>query len=419
LSFFQRTRDIKTTPLSPPTLSKHKNPRIHQPVAQNISPLNKYMEEVAIEKDIRFKERKSFALPNRLTAPLIAILTAICMSSTIFFAYNSSLEEPHLAPLVAKNPARTILILNVMSQVTLFALAELTTLVMDATRWALACSNTGISALTFLTLSQATSLLGVLYLSVGNGRVGGKFRRNEHRIWGAQRSSSQGILLTSRLFLTLIRAALGVVLLSDVSFKATYHELQEFPLLQTGLSSMDTSLLEKPEFQYIATGDFWWHFPSMMSYAHVVSPVSCSGDFCQSFYFPGPISLVKFQPGTPEITSADCPPATTFVQKNSPGYQIEFYPIDSSVTFPFGLDDCRVLGISLLALQICLKKIHSSTFMAGSLFLSPLFNCSLECLSADSCKRKQLSKQHGLAHEYDYANKYDDDRNKAARHNNF
>ena len=145
---------------------------------------------------------------------------------------------------------------------------------------------------------------------------------------GARKGAPISDSLTSRIFLTLLRALLGVVLLSDVSFKATYRELQEFPILQSGLTSMNTSLVQDPDFQYIATGNFWWHFPSMMSYSYPVSPVSCSGAFCQSFFFPGPISLIKFIPDAPAITDADAPLANSFIEQNSPGYQIDFSPVD-------------------------------------------------------------------------------------------
>ena len=128
-----------------------------------------------------------FRIRDRSIAVLAAIITTVCLTATIFFAYNSSLDHPILTSLVAKSPQRTILILNIMSQVTLFFLAELTKLVLEATRWALACSENGTSALTFLALGQATGLLGALYLSFGPGDIGGKVERNGPRVWGIQR----------------------------------------------------------------------------------------------------------------------------------------------------------------------------------------------------------------------------------------
>jgi hypothetical protein len=121
---------------------------------------------------------------NQLMTFVVAILTAIFMTFTIFFAYNSSLENPVSTSFVSKTPETSILILNLALQLTLFALAELTSSVLEATRWSLACRATGTTALTFITLSRATGLLGTAYLTAGKSRVQG---RNGHRIWGAQR----------------------------------------------------------------------------------------------------------------------------------------------------------------------------------------------------------------------------------------
>ena len=141
------------------------------------------------EVELKVVESKKLTarLRNRLATLVIAFFTVVFMTSTIFFAYNSYLEQPLVPSLVAKTPGRTILILNVMSQFTLFFLAELTRMAMDATRWALACSKRGTSGLTFLALSQATTFLGVLFLSFGKAKLPGRVQRNEHRIWGTQR----------------------------------------------------------------------------------------------------------------------------------------------------------------------------------------------------------------------------------------
>jgi hypothetical protein len=169
-----------------------------------------------------------------------------------------------------------------------------------------------------------------------------------------------------RLGLTLIRAILGVLLLSNVNFRATYRDVQNFPLLQAGLTAMNTSLVNDPNFQYFATGNFWWHFPSMMSYAYPVTPLSCSdlSSDCQAFYFPGQLSLIQFPAGEPAVTKTDSPSATTLIEKDAPGYQIEFEAIDSVPNF--NLADCRVFGIPIVAVQVCLKETNDS-FIAGTL----------------------------------------------------
>ena len=124
---------------------------------------------------------------NQGVTIVIAIITTILMSFTIFFSYNSSLANPMLPLFLSKNPQRSILILNVACHLTLCALAELTSSVFDAIRWALACQGSGTTALTFITLSRATSFLSSLYLSLGRSDVPNNSPHNDHRVWGAQR----------------------------------------------------------------------------------------------------------------------------------------------------------------------------------------------------------------------------------------
>jgi len=169
-----------------------------------------------------------------------------------------------------------------------------------------------------------------------------------------------------RIFLTLLRALLGVILLSDVSFKSVYREQDQIPVLQAGLTTMNTSLVGDSVFwEFFGTGNFWWHFPAMMSYSYSAAPVRCSGKTCQSYFFPGLISLVRFSSSAPEISDSDSPLATTIIQKNAPGYQIDFYPIDVTQDPPMTLSDCRVFGIPIVAFQLCLKKTNDSSLVAG------------------------------------------------------
>jgi hypothetical protein len=116
---------------------------------------------------------------------IIAFVTASLMCFTIFFAYNSSLANPMLSLFVSKSPERSILILNVASHLTLFALAELISSVCDTVRWVLASHGSGTTALTFLTLSRATGFIGSLYLSLGGCHISGA--DFTHRVWGVQR----------------------------------------------------------------------------------------------------------------------------------------------------------------------------------------------------------------------------------------
>src|SRR5579862_4231149 len=117
----------------------------------------------------------------------IAFITTLMMAFTIFFAYNCSLEHPVAPFLIFKSPSTSILVLNIVSQLTIFCLSEMTIWVLEALRWALASSLGGIPAYTFLALSRATSAVGVLFLMLGRNERG--VRRDGHRLWGGQRYS--------------------------------------------------------------------------------------------------------------------------------------------------------------------------------------------------------------------------------------
>lgn len=165
--------------------------------------------------------------------------------------------------------------------------------------------------------------------------------------------------------LTLLRIVLGVILLSDVSFEPTYHEVHKIPVLQAGISPMNTTFPDQPGFNLSAVDYFWWYFPSILADGKVstpAAPLSCTD--CVSFLLPGALASVQFDPTQPNITSEDYTTATAFRQDDAPGYQIDYSPItsaDPSMT----LDDCRVYGVSFVAVQLCLKASNSS-LLAGN-----------------------------------------------------
>ena len=124
---------------------------------------------------------------------LLAVVSVICMTLTVLLAYNSSLEQPFMSNLHFHKPQRTVLVLNIATQVTIFSLSELTFSILDSIRWAFACSKTGVSAVTFLSLSRATNIAGVIYLILGAGAAPIRFRRDGHRVWGLQRYASKDL----------------------------------------------------------------------------------------------------------------------------------------------------------------------------------------------------------------------------------
>ena len=83
-----------------------------------------------------------------------------------------------------------------------------------------------------------------------------------------------------------------------------------------------------------------------------------------SYFLPGLISTIAYDPSQPSITTGSFPNAVSFIQNDAPGYQVDFVPINTETDPPMTSDDCKVYGISSLAVQVCLKKVDTS-FMAG------------------------------------------------------
>jgi hypothetical protein len=145
------------------------------------------MELNLLDSPYRFLKpsRNDFCSPlvQRRYTLVQAFVTGITMVFTIYFAFNSSLEQPLSPSLILSKPERTILALNIASQLTIFFLGELFINTFEGVRWALAASAKGVSAFTFLTLGRATTPMGVLCL------LGGKqgARNGGHRLWATQR----------------------------------------------------------------------------------------------------------------------------------------------------------------------------------------------------------------------------------------
>jgi len=197
--------------------------------------------------------------------------------------------------------------------------------------------------------------------------------------------------------LTLLRCALGVALLSDISFRPIYPKVGDIPVQQAGLSRMDPGLLKSVSFTNTITETFWWYFPAILADGKVsqsVDPITCSGDLCDSYFFPGPLSIVQFNPNTSAIQNSDYPLATAFIQEDAPGYQIDFSPIESSDP-SMTLDDCQVYGLSVLAFQLCLKSSRDS-ILAGNTSEKSV-NVSVELLPNLRSEKFELYVIHGLA----------------------
>lgn len=143
-------------------------------------------------------------------------------------------------------------------------------------------------------------------------------------------------------------------------------------------------------FQITATDYLWFYFPALLADGKIsqpVAPVSCTGLGCEGYFLPGLPSYIHFDPTTPNLTATEYPDATTFIQQNAPGYQLDFSDIDINTDPSVTLEDCRVYGLSILALQICLKQANNS-MLAGTTALWTISNLQLGVPAATPSEAK-------------------------------
>jgi hypothetical protein len=139
---------------------------------------------------------------------------------------------------------------------------------------------------------------------------------------------------------------------------------------------MNTSIIDTVNlFNLTATAEFWWYFPALLTdvkRVKAVAPLSCTGTYCNSYFIPGSMSTIVLDPNQTSVASNDYPEALASIQDNAPGYQLDFYPIDSASGSLMTLDDCHLYGVDFLALQVCLKSVPGGSMLAGTTFIRNL-----------------------------------------------
>ena len=152
---------------------------------------------------------------------------------------------------------------------------------------------------------------------------------------------------------------MGILLLSDISFKSTYPGVHTFPIIRAGMTPLNSSVIFTHEFNLTATAEFWWYFPALLTdvkRVRPVAPLNCTTKDCLSYFIPGSLSTMYLDPSLPLITANDFPKAISYIQNDAPGYQLDFQYIDRNKDPPIMMSDCKVYGITKTAIQICLKK---------------------------------------------------------------
>ena len=221
-------------------------------------------------------------------------------------------------------------------------------------------------------------------------------------------------MLKRRLLFVVLRIALAVLLLSDVSTQPVYTEVYESPVLYSGLSPINTAITEYDGISEYANTEFFWYYNTIFSdtrNVRVVEPLSCPpGEVCNSYFMPGNPSTLIPDTSQPQITAENFPDATSFIQHDAPGYQLDFSPIKSDGP-PIYLRNCKRYGASDVAIEICLQNVNGS-FMAGNSDFSSITYNSVEFMSPEYCggqwmliehdKHDRLAARRGPKHELDH-----------------
>ena len=107
-----------------------------------------------------------------------AALAIFASSFSVYYSYRVMVDQEALPSYLILEPGTTVLVVNILSHVAALLCWSLFRDTMEALRWALACRHDGILLTSFLAMSRATPVMGVLYLSLTKGA---------HQIWAVQR----------------------------------------------------------------------------------------------------------------------------------------------------------------------------------------------------------------------------------------
>ena len=112
---------------------------------------------------------------------IVAIMAIIAAAFSTFYSYRVLVNHAALPDSLVLSPGATVLVVNIMSHVVAYLCWFLFSNTIEALRWALACRKEGVLLTSFLAMSRATPLMGVLYLCITKGK---------HQIWAFQRYGS-------------------------------------------------------------------------------------------------------------------------------------------------------------------------------------------------------------------------------------
>ncbi|KAI9779690.1 MAG: hypothetical protein M1839_007188 [Geoglossum umbratile] len=277
-------------------------------------------------------------------ATLLLSVFSICYGYTVLLNRGSS-------RVFIRPPGETVLTVNVLSQFIAILLKQLLSSSFENLRWSLVSRRKGTLMTTFLALSQATSLQGIMYLFSLPDR---------HLIWCIQRVLSIGLLV-----------ALSTILLRDVGFKLVFTPVDSTMIpVVAGLAPINLALsqfllLRNINFFFLS---FTRSILSDSTFVVGVPPVKCSGSQCgrnESLFSVG-----------------DYTDATAVVVHNAPGYHLEYSTIRSD--YVFGDGDCYTYGEAIgEGLRLCIASEGPDLYVGWSVCPNPAYD-DKKCFSNTS-----------------------------------
>lgn len=160
-----------------------------------------------VSADGRKKQKKRRKAPKSILAWTAAALTVFFLILTSVYA--SDVQVTSRFRFLYNSPSNTIFVLSVLSSFTGFFLTATIAATFETVQWLLISRDEGLRASKLLSLEAGTSLIGLLYLTLGRGVSW----RSGTRLWAIVRLASivlvplVGILIMSEYSAYLLRSS--------------------------------------------------------------------------------------------------------------------------------------------------------------------------------------------------------------------
>ena len=162
-----------------------------------------------------------------------------------------------------------------------------------------------------------------------------------------------------RLFHVVVRFALAVILFSNITFRPVFLPVASSEEIQGGLGPFNASLLDEtgvPEISplfFLADASFLLETPAWSASFPPWTSDCRSSDDCLSYVLPGGLSRVRPLPQDDSV-------GDTYVVEGAHGLHLEFLPPYLLNAISYDRANCRIYGVNIFGIAICLENIGTS-----------------------------------------------------------